>query len=306
MNETTAASRPSALWMHRLVHRFRAYHELAKPGLVGLVILTGVLGFCLGAAKVQYLDVLDLLAFVIGTATTGAGACALNMYIEREADLRMHRTRSRPIPSGRIGSEEALAFALLNFAFGFLLMGWVCGGIPALLSLATAVIYAFVYTPMKRRGPVAIAVGAIPGAIPPVMGWAAATGTVELEALSLFALLFAWQFPHFLALAFMYRQDYARGGFHFLGSDSTASRTGLAIAVGTVAAVVASLGPVAFGLAHVVYAAGALVAGLAFARVSYHAWKDLTARSARRVFLTSITYLPALLLLLVVDQLVPF
>jgi protoheme IX farnesyltransferase len=285
--------------------RLRAYHELAKPGLVGLVVLTGVLGFCLGAAKVGHLDWMKLVAFVVGTAATGGGACALNMFIEREADGRMRRTRDRPIPSGRLRAEEALAFALVNFTCGFLLLGLACGGIPAVLSLLTAVVYAFVYTPLKRRGPVAVAVGAVPGAIPPLMGWAAATGTVQVEAWSLFALLFAWQFPHFLALAFMYREDYARGGFRFLPQGPAEGvHTGRAIAAGTAAAVVASLGPVVFGLAEWVYGIGALAAGIAFARVSWAAWRSLTPQNARRVFLFSITYLPALLFLLVLDQLI--
>lgn len=280
--------------------RIRAYYELAKPNLSGLVVITGIFGFYLASAGLLSIDGWRFLHLVSGMALTAAGACAANMYIERHLDAIMMRTRSRPIPSGRISPKEALIFSIAAFAAGFAQLFVFCGPIPALFSLFTLIVYAFVYTPMKKKGPIAIAIGAIPGAIPPVMGWAAVRGEVGTGGLALFAILFLWQFPHFLALAFMYRDDYARAGFRFLPEP----HTGSAIGVGAALTVLASALPYALGLAGTIYLAGAIASGAFFFWVCLRAARDLTASRARSAFLASVTYLPALLALMLIDRFV--
>jgi protoheme IX farnesyltransferase len=286
-----------------IVDRARAFYELGKPNLSGLVVVTGILGFYLASPGFASIDWWRFLHLVAGTAMTAAGACAVNMYIERDLDAVMFRTRHRPIPSGRVSPREALIFAIAAFAVGFVELAIFCGAYPALLSLFTLLVYAFVYTPMKRKGPISIAIGAIPGAIPPVMGFATVRGELGLGGLALFAILFLWQFPHFLALAFMYRDDYARGGFRFLPEGAGAERkTGLAIAIGSALTIAASTLPVVLGLAGMIYLAGALLAGLAFLLPCVRAARKMTAGRARAAFIASVTYLPALLALMLLDR----
>ena len=283
--------------------RAQALYELSKPNLTGLVVVTSVLGFYLGlepGTPLASVDWVKLVYLMMGTALTSAGACALNMYIERDLDARMRRTQQRPIPSGRLSADQALAFALIVFAWGFFDLLIFCGPYPALLALLTGLIYGFVYTPLKRRGPISIWVGAVPGAIPPVMGWAAVQGGLGLGGLSLFAVLFVWQFPHFLALAYMYREDYARAGFRFLPDDDR--KTGLHIVLGCAALLAASVLPAALGLVGRVYLVGALAFGVAFLAVGLQVLGGCTPKRARRVFFASIIYQPALLALLVLDR----
>ena len=282
----------------------RDLYELAKPNLSILVVVTAVLGFCLGAGS-EPLSWIRLTMLIVGTGLTSAGACALNMFIERDIDAMMPRTRKRPVPSGRVSPESALFFALITFSWGFGALATFCGPVPALLSLLTGAVYAFVYTPLKRRGPISIWVGAIPGAIPPMIGWSAATGSLDWGAASLFLVLFCWQFPHFVALAFMYREDYRRAGFRFVPSgDRPGRRAGAQIAVGSAALVAASVLPYILGLVGFIYLVGVLAAGVWFLKVSLQGALELTGKKARRVFLASIIYQPVLLALLVVDRLV--
>ncbi len=278
-------------------------YALGKPNLTLLVIVTAVLGFFLGLSEGAPLRWDRLLALIVGTGLTSAGACALNMFIERDIDALMPRTRKRPIPSGRVSPESALFFALMTLSWGFGALAAFCGPIPASLSLVTAGIYAFVYTPLKRRGPVSIWIGAIPGAVPPLMGWAAATDGVDWGGVSLFAILFCWQFPHFIALAYMYREDYRRAGFRFLPGDARAGRrAGQQILWGCIALFGAALVPSMLGLAGWVYVVGVVTAGLWFLQACWRCAAQTTGKSARRAFLASIAYLPALLVLLVLDR----
>ncbi len=286
-----------------VANAWRDLYALAKPNLTMLVVITAVLGFGLGVRDGS-MHWLRLIMVVIGTGLTSAGACALNMFIERDIDARMPRTRKRPIPSGRVTPEAALFFALITFSWGFGALAAFCGPLPALLALVTGVIYAFAYTPLKRYGPVSVWVGAIPGAIPPLIGWSAATGSLDWGGVSLFAVLFCWQFPHFLALAYLYREDYRRAGFRFLPSEATARRTGTHILMGAAALAGASLLPYALGLVEAIYLVGVGLAGVWFVKVCLPAAADLTGKSARRVFLASIVYQPVLLTLLVVDRLI--
>ena len=281
--------------------RFRDVYELAKPNLTFLVVVTAVLGYGLavGDGGVQWSR---LIMLIVGTTLTSAGACALNMFIERDIDALMPRTRKRPIPSGRVSAESALFFALMTLSWGFGALAAFCGPLPAFLSLLTAAIYAFVYTPLKRRGPISVWVGAVPGAIPPLIGWSAATGSIAEGGVSLFLVLFCWQFPHFIALAYMYREDYRRAGFRFL--PPTDAQTGRQILLGCAALVVVSGLPYALGLVGWIYLVGVMAAGLWFLKVCLRAALGLTGKRARQAFLASILYLPVVLALLVLDRLI--
>lgn len=280
-----------------------ALYALGKPNLSRLVVVTAVIGYLLAASTPGgALRWLEAVMLVLGTGLTAMGACAANMCREAEVDARMHRTRSRPLPSGRVEDTEAFAYALLTSLVGFSLLYAFCGPIPAVLSAFTILVYAFVYTPSKLRGPISVWIGAVPGAIPPLMGWATATGGLELGAFALFALMFTWQFPHFLALAYVYREDYARAGFRFLPERDRERRTGRAIGLGAVVTVAASGAPWLLGLTGVVYAVVAAAAGAHLLRACLGAARALEGRSARRAFVASIVYLPVLLVAIVLDR----
>lgn len=284
------------------LERLAAFRELTKPNLTHLVVVTAVFGYWLASVRMGWFDWPRFLFTAAGTWLTSAGACATNMVLEAENDRRMRRTQKRPLPSGRLTATEASFFAGVLFLSGFALLLFGAGWLPAALSLATLIFYTLVYTPLKRRGSLAIALGAVPGALPPVIGWSAAQGSLGWGALILFVLLFAWQYPHFLALAYMYRQDYARGGFAFVAPEASERRTGIQMSLGCQLAVLASLFPVLAGLVGPVYAVGAGLAGGAFCTLGVQSALRLHPKTARAVFLGSIAYLPALLLLTVVDH----
>lgn len=289
------------------VHALRAYYQLTKPNLSALVMITGVLGYFLHAPTI---DVATLLHLVVGLWCTSGGAGALNMVIERDLDRRMRRTQVRPIPSGRLRAGQALAFGVGLFTLGFVELWLFTHVHTALLALATLVLYVAVYTPLKARGPLAIAVGAIPGAIPPVMGWAAHDGSMGTPAWILFALLFAWQFPHFLALAWMYREDYARAGFDFLprgdrGADELerlGRRTGYRMLIGALLLLPVTLALVPLGGAHALYGVGAAGLGVWFVARASRMVRAPGMASARATFFASIIYLPLLLAAIVLDR----
>lgn len=289
--------------------KLRALHELGKPNLSLLVVVTAVIGFFLATTDAEsggttaVAGWLRALMLVVGTGLTAMGACAANMCREAHLDARMARTRARPIPSGRVSDMEAFAYSIGTFLIGFSFLHVFCGPLPALLALATTLVYAFVYTPSKLYGPISVWVGAVPGAIPPVMGWATVTQEIGFGGLALFALLFTWQFPHFLALAFMYRSDYARAGFRFLPEGDDGRRTGFHIGIGTASVVLASLAPAGLGLVGPVYLTLALLAGAGFMAAGLKASRGLTAKSARRAFFASILYLPVILVAIVLDRL---
>lgn len=283
----------------------RAFYELGKPNVSGLVVVTGVIGFYLASSGGEPLSWWRLMHLVAGMGLTAAGACGLNMVVERDLDRLMRRTRARPIPSGRISALAALRFSLAVFAIGFAELWLVTGPYPALLSLLTLLTYVLFYTPMKRRGPISILIGAVPGAIPPVMGWAAVRGEIGAGGLVLFAILFTWQLPHFLALAWIYRDDYARAGFRFLPQgDATGAKTGRNMAIGCALLLAVSVLPAVLHMAGPVYLAGALLAGLGFFVPCVRAAQRCTVQRARTAFITSVTYLPLLLGLLVLDRII--
>jgi protoheme IX farnesyltransferase len=276
--------------------------ELTKPRITTLVVFTALVGFVAAAESTPW--TLLLVAALAGTGLVAAGASALNQVMERGTDALMHRTRARPVPAGRIRPVEASVFGAALTLAGLGVLASVCGAAAALVAIATWASYLFLYTPLKRRTHLATLVGAVPGALPPVIGWAAASGTVEPGAFILFAILFLWQVPHFLAIAWLYRDDYERGGFPMLPViDREGRLTGRQAVLHSAALLVVSLSPVVAGLGGMLYLAGALVlgAGLTLAALRLLRERDLVA--ARGLFLASVVYLPALTSLLLVANL---
>jgi heme o synthase len=280
--------------------RTRAFYELTKPGIAGFVMMTAGVSFYVGAGGRAPL--LPLLYTLLGTVVATAGALALNQYLEREVDGRMSRTRSRPVPSGRLAPWEALAFGLILIAAGCGLLWLTVGGLPAALTLLSAIAYDFVYTPLKSRSYMATFAGAIPGAMPALIGWSAATGQVTLGALVLFAIAFLWQIPHVLALAWLLREDYLRAGFFLTPpADPEGRIIGRQMVLYSVVLIPVSLAPTFLAITGSFYLGGALVLGLAVLWWSWRASVAMTRPSVRRVFLVSLAYQPLLLGLMLLD-----
>jgi protoheme IX farnesyltransferase len=280
---------------------FHDYLILTKVRITALVLVTTAAGFLLASGP--RLDLSLLLWTLAGTGLAASGAAALNQYVEREVDAKMRRTASRPIPSGRMTPAHGLSVGVGLSAVGVGLLAGTVNVLTALLALATVLLYVGVYTPLKRMTPLNTMVGAIPGAIPPVMGWTAVTGTMGLPAWVLFAILFLWQLPHFLAIAWIFRDDYRVGGFPMLPVvDPDGQATGRQVALYCAALVPVSLIPTLLGLTGPVYFFGALFLGLGFLAVGLMMALRRRGPEARHVLLASVTYLPLLLALLVIDR----
>ncbi|MBW3660517.1 MAG: heme o synthase [Gemmatimonadetes bacterium] len=275
--------------------------ELTKPRIAGLVTLTAAVGFLLGSPA--DVDLLRLAAAALGTALAAGGAGALNQAVERDVDGRMRRTKDRPIPSGRIDANAGLAYGLALSALGLVTLWFGSNPRTAILAMVTTLLYVGVYTPLKRTTALNTLVGAVPGALPPVMGWTAATGGLDWGAAALFFILFLWQLPHFLSIAWMYREDYARAGLKMLPAlDPDGSATGRIAALYGLALVPVSLAPWALGLAGASYFVGAFALGVTFFGFALALAMKRERACARRLLLASVVYLPVLLALLVVDR----
>jgi heme o synthase len=286
-----------------VVSRARAtdYVALAKPRLNLLVVATAAAGYAM--AHGDPTNVAAIAATVVGTGLVAAGASAFNQVIEREPDGLMRRTRLRPLPDGRVGMTEATAFAAALCVAGLLILATGVNRLAAAVAFATLASYAVVYTPLKRRTSFATVIGAIPGALPPVIGWAAAAGTLSRGAWVLFAIVFLWQLPHFLAIAWMYRDDYARAGFLMLPVIEPDGRsTGRQAVVYTAALLPVALAPTLVGMSGVLYFAGALILTLLFLGMAFRFAMTRNVRDAKRLFLTSIGYLPVLWILMIADR----
>jgi protoheme IX farnesyltransferase len=276
--------------------------ELTKPRITVMVVFTSLVGFVMASPGPLALPLLGLA--LVGTALVASGAAVLNQVIERGTDALMLRTRQRPLAAGRVQPAEAIAFGGLVTLAGLALLRWGCGALPALVALATWASYLFLYTPLKRRTPLATLVGAVPGALPPVIGWTAATRTLEPGAFILFAILFLWQVPHFLAIAWLYRDDYARGGFPMLPVvDREGTFTARQAVLHSLALLLVSLAPVAAGMAGPAYLAGAFLLGVALTLFSVRLLSARDLVAARGLFLASVLYLPALSSLLLAARL---
>lgn len=274
---------------------------LFKARLTSLVLVTTAVGFHFGAR--EGLWGMTFWHTLIGTGILAAGAAALNQYWERHADALMHRTADRPIPSGQMDPLVALSLGAALSIAGMLQLTFFVNPLTGVLGMVTLASYVFVYTPLKRVTSLNTLIGAVPGALPPLMGWTAATGELGAGGWALFTLLFFWQIPHFMAIAWIYREDYARGGFRMLPViDPSGSRTGSTAIRHTVALLAFSLSPVALGLAGRWYAGAALVFGSAFLFFAIRFALFLHRESARSLFLASIVYLPLILGFLVADK----
>lgn len=275
--------------------------ELVKARLTLLVLLTTAVGFYLGAEGPM--NWILLVQTVLGTAAAAAGAAALNQWWERRLDALMQRTQSRPVPAGRMRPIEALVIGSTLSIVGVTYLAFVCNALSAALAAMTIIIYIFAYTPLKLVSTFNTALGAVPGALPPMIGWAAARGTLNAGAWMLFAILFIWQLPHFFAIAWMYRDDYARAGFQMISSDD---RTGERSASQSVffcmiLMIIAGL-PAYLGIATVFYLIAELILGVLFVAAAMRFLKTRARSDARRLFLTSIIYLPLLLAALVLSK----
>jgi protoheme IX farnesyltransferase len=277
------------------------YAELCKPRITATVMLTTLVGFVV--ASVGAVNLAGLGAALVGTGLVAAGASALNMLLERETDARMLRTRMRPLPAGRLRPAEALAFGGALTVTGLAVLLWKSGSTAAFVAFLTWASYLFLYTPLKTRTSLSTIVGALPGALPPVIGWAAARGGVEPGAYVLFAILFLWQIPHFLAIAWIYRDDYARGGLPMLPVlDPEGRLTGRQVVANSLALGLVSLAPVVAGLAGGVYLAGASLLGAGLLAVAIRMAVARNAAAARTLFASSILYLVGLCVLLLLDR----
>ncbi|MGE3817812.1 MAG: heme o synthase [Isosphaeraceae bacterium] len=282
--------------------RISAFVALTKPRIAVMVLITVATGFLLGARGAS--NPSTLLATMIGTGLVAAGASTLNQLLERATDAKMRRTARRPLPMRKVSPVEAAWFGLGLSALGLAILSLSTNLLAAGVAWTTLVLYAFVYTPLKRLTTLNTAIGAIPGALPPVIGWAAATGRLGPEAWSLFLIVFLWQFPHFLAIAWLHRVDYARGGHRMLPSiDPRGLLTGRQATIYALALVPAGLLPCSVGLAGSFYFAGALGLGLFYLAYSVKFWLNVSDQTARSLMRASFLHLPAVLLLLLLNPL---
>ncbi|MBA3356959.1 MAG: protoheme IX farnesyltransferase [Pyrinomonadaceae bacterium] len=288
---------------HRLTLRERAaaYAELTKPRITFLIVLTAAAGFAL--ATRGRIDYLRLASAMVGVGLLSSGIATLNQYLERDLDALMRRTADRPLPAGKLLSREALVFGVGLTAVAEVYLAVLVNPLTALLGLTVIAGYLFAYTPLKTKTSLSTLVGAFPGAVPPLIGWTAARGELSLEAWVLFAILFLWQFPHFLAIAWMYREDYARAGILMLPVVEPDGRiTGQQIVIYTLMLLPVSLLPTALGISGKVYFIGAIILGLLFLYSSVRAAFSHSRQEARRLLLASVIYLPLLFILMVVNR----
>jgi heme o synthase len=275
------------------------FAALAKPRLNMLVVASSLAGYVMGGGEMT--DAVKVTFTVVGTALVAGGASAFNQVIERSPDSLMRRTRLRPVPDGRLQPGESLVFATALSLIGLLVLGAGVNPLSSIVALVTLLTYAAVYTPLKRRSSFATVVGAIPGALPPVIGWAAARGTVSQGGWILFGIVFLWQLPHFLAIAWMYREDYARAGFPMLPViEPDGHSTGRQALIYCSALLPVSLAPTLVGMANAVYFVGALALGLLFLALTLKFARTRAVADARRLFFGSIVYLPLLWILMIV------
>jgi protoheme IX farnesyltransferase len=286
----------------------RDYIALTKPRVTWLILMSTGVGYFFGLKPAPGeasgpISWLLLLHTLVGTGLIASGTAALNQWYERDADLLMRRTAGRPIPAGKMTAKRALWFGIVLAVLGFVELAWGVNMLSALLGAFTLASYLFVYTPLKQRSHLSTVIGALPGAMPPLMGYAASHGSLTPEAWTLFAILFIWQFPHFLAIAWMYREDYARAGIRMLPVvEPDGMSTGRQIILYASTLIPVSLFPVLLGMSGKVYLVGALILGGWFLYTGVRVAFDLTNVRARRVLLASVIYLPVIYGLMIFDK----
>ncbi len=299
--DALAAARPAASALAGEWRRVADFVTLTKPRVVLMVVVTTFVGYYLGSAGAQ--DYLRLVHTLLGTALAAAGTLALNQFLERDVDARMERTRGRPLPDGRLQPGEALRFGALTTAGGLVYLALAVGALSAGVTAAIVALYLFAYTPLKLVTPLCMLIGAVSGALPPVTGWVAARGELGVGAVALFAILFLWQLPHTLAIARLYREDYARAGIRVLPVvDPDGASTERQIVAGCLALLAAGLLPTLVGLAGPIYFVGALALGSGFLACGMAQAVAPSVGAARRLLLASLVYLPMLLALMALDK----
>ena len=280
------------------------YIALTKPRITWLILMSTGVGYFFGAqSRVPGWHWFTLLHTILGTGLIASGTAALNQWYEREADSKMKRTQARPLPAGRIDAGRALLFAIAISVAGFVELWFGANPLCALLGLVTLLTYLFVYTPLKQRSPHSTTIGAIPGAMPPLIGYAAASGTLTAEAWVLFAILFLWQFPHFYAIAWMYREDYERAGIRMLPVvEPDGNSTAWQILFYSLTLIPISLMPRFFAMTGNLYVFGAMLLGAFFLYAGWKVMFNRTRQQARAVLLASVVYLPVLYGLMLLDR----
>ena len=277
------------------------YLALTKPRLNVLVVATSAAGYYLGATST--VNAAAFVATVVGTALVAGGAAALNQVYERDTDALMMRTRMRPLPGGRVSPADARTFGIVLSVAGLLLLTAFSTFLASLLALATLLIYLCVYTPLKRLSPAATVVGAIPGALPPLIGWVASHGSIALGGLALFLIVFLWQIPHFMAISWMYRDDYGAAGFPMVAVTDPEGRRAGRQAVGYAAALLpTSVVPALVDLSGIVYGVVAVVLGVALLLLSIRFANARTMAAARHLFFASLVYLPLIWIVMIADK----
>lgn len=281
--------------------RIAAFVELTKPRIAVLLVLTSAAGFYLGS--VGTFDYVLFAKAMISITLLAFGVATLNQYWERDIDPLMKRTATRPIPTGRVTPTEALVFGILQCVVAELYLLLLVNPLTAFLGMIVIVGYVLVYTPLKTRTTVSTAIGAIPGALPPLLGWTAAADNITLGAWALFAMQFLWQFPHFMAIAWMYREEYAKAGILMLPVVEPSGRlTMRQIVMFTIMLVPASLAPFFFGISGPVFLTAAIILGILFLISSIQAARSKTNEQAKRLLLASVVYLPLLFIFMVADK----
>ncbi len=299
---STTLDQSSALSL-RVPSRARDFYELTKPRMNLLVVITTAVGFYMAAGAARNATAWLLLSTVIGTALTAAGASVLNQWIERDHDKLMPRTRNRPLPAGRLDPTDALLFGLLLSFAGVIHLFFLVNPLTAALGAFTLLSYVLIYTPLKRISTLNTVIGAVPGAIPPVMGFTAVHNALSPQALAIFGILFMWQLPHFLAIAILYRKDYALGGFKMLPCDEVGfEMTRRQIVLWGIAMIPVSLLPVGLSMTGPTYFTAAVLLGLAYLSFGVSCAATGARIDAKKLFFASIAYLPLLLGFLMLDK----
>ena len=284
-----------------LREKLSAYLELTKPRIAFMLVLTSAAGFYLGSEN--GFNVMLFINAMIGITLLAFGVATLNQHWERRTDALMPRTAKRPLVVGKITPNEALIFGILQCAVAEIYLTFLVNGLTAILGLIVFIGYVLLYTPLKTRTSVSTAIGALPGALPPLMGWTSASNEITLGAWTLFAMLFLWQFPHFLAIAWMYRDQYAKAGIKMLPVVEPEGRiTARQIVIFTVLLLPVSIAPFFIGLAGLFYLIGAAVLGIWFLSASIQAARFKTNEKARKLLLVSVIYLPLIFLLMVFNK----
>jgi protoheme IX farnesyltransferase len=279
----------------------RDYIELTKPRVTWLILMSTAVGYWFGAQA--GLDWLVILHTLLGTALLASGTFTFNQWYEREADAKMRRTQQRPLPTGRVSTGRAFVFGIILTVVGSIELYFGANALTAWLGIFTEASYLLLYTPLKQLTWHSTTVGAIPGAMPPLIGYAAAAGTLNWEAAALYAILFLWQFPHFYAIAWMYREDYARAGIRMLPVvEPDGISTARQMVIASIILIPVSLLPSYLSMVGVFYTVGAVALGLMFLYAGIRVWRERTLLRARGVLLASVIYLPILYGLMVLDR----